>query len=176
MERQNRMSYDWFNIDNNAEVSAIISKEIFKCSYCKIEFDTSGELQDHLKVCLRNPVNWEKCQYCSKKYQNIERHEKNCKKHPDNIQKSEKVSPDILNQINENLQEVLKYAKIGQKHVLNEENIILFLRTLTNEKAKLFDFTRHFHENSTHEIDVLIKNMYQKKILVKDKNYFYKLK
>jgi len=115
------------------------------------------------------------CQYCFKMIleDKIDDHEEICKKNPRNIKPE--IPNEFLTDLNMKMEEILFLAKIGKEHILNEENIVMYLRKLSNSKAKLCDFKRQFHENSSYEIDALIKDMFKRKILTKDKNHFYYL-
>ena len=59
-------------------------------------------------------------------------------------------------------------------HLLTEDNLIHFFKE--KEKTKLYEMKIRFYNNSLKEIDHMIKSLFKKGILKRDRNNWYSLK
>ncbi len=124
---------------------------IYQCPYCSLEFPSDIERREHKKACPEKP-------------------EPRVKK-----ETKPELSPEVINlltQMNAKITELTQVLEIKEnKRAFNEENLIAFFQSV--KYAKKYEIKRIFPETSSFEIDKMVNALFKRKILKRNKKYWY---
>lgn len=139
--------YSFFDIDKQEPIEEEEIIVTFSCEFCGNGYELDI-IETHRKNCNKNPINLEKCKYCTREIfrRNILNHELNCKKNPANIvreielsdSETQKITTDYLRFISGLIYDTTKFGKdinITKQSIIrgNEKKSALYIiKYLTN--------------------------------------------